>query len=443
MPALFSNKNVDEGLGSGFAPGTNLYYESSENDKELVYDGITEIVDFVSDGNEVTAEVEKYFKYLSDNYKTQLSNDSVLIVYKNNINAVHFGTKAETLIKLREVVIAESEYNDLRDINSDSLTYYAIEEEEPVEETMISTEAVLLEPIEETDAAVEEDTYATETMFVCELPAEDDDTTYVTSSGQSSVPVEEDVADAVIIYPEGDSLAVWLDDMLIDENEYNLGKYLYFGSGRKYDPNSYYKEFFMLRISVLVSDYEADFIESLREILLENYNYTPSVDTGEVSADTTPAEDIGSYYGGCIENPYPETGYNLFLNGNVYNFDPYEDYHILVHSEISNITQYLSEMYLAGTGGIYSENIIKIGFEYDTETIEYIGITAVDFDENFVVVSSTEFELQSHGVGYCATYDIPEINAGFGRAYFITINAVGEEESILFVDGEATDKLFQ
>lgn len=427
LPALFSNKNVNENLGNGFAPGTNSYYGLSEKDEELMTDGITEIVDYVPTEYGVTGEVEKYFKYLSDNYKTQLSNDSVLVVYKNSINTVYVETKAEILFKLREVMIAESERNDLSYDNSDTLTYCPIEE--PIEETMISTEATPLEPVEEAIAAVYDDTYAAESMFVCELPEAGEDTTYVTSSGKSDVPMEEDVADAVIIYPEGDSLAVWLDDMLIDETGYNIGKYLYFGSGSRYDPNNYYKEFLMIKSSALISDYEVDFIESVCEILLENYNnaYIPPIDTDEFSIDTTPVEDITS----------PEKDFALILNGN------FENYHTLVHAEeISNITGYLSEMYLAEVG-IYGESIFKIGFEYDPETVEYMGITAVDFDENFVVVSSTEFELQSHDEGYCATYDIPEINAGFGRAYFITINAAGEEESILFVDGEATDKLFQ
>lgn len=425
LPALFSDKNVDNDLGNGFAPGTNMCYSSEKT-------GVTEIIDFVDIIEEPTdGETVKYFKFLSAEYDKQLDNNSVLIVYKDNEIKICDENDVAQMFYLRSYVKAESERNDLSYDGSDMFTYCPVEE--PVEETMISTEATSQERVEETIAAVEEDTYATESIFFCELPAEDDDTTYVTSSGNSSVPMEKDVADVVIIYPDGDSIAVWSSDTLIDErrNDY-LGKFLYFDIGSRYDPNNYYYEPKMVEIFVTDTfflDIAVDF-ECVSKILLKDAIYVPT-DTSEISTDTTPTEDITYYDDWNIGNPYPETGFDLILNGN-----PHEEY-TSVHTEIDNMTSYLSEMYAASVG-IYGESIFKIGFEYDPEMIEYMGITAVDFDENFVVVSSTEFELQSHSEEYCATYDIPEINAGFGRAYFISVKINGEEESILFIDGEVT-----
>lgn len=427
LPALFSNKNVDENLGNGFAPGTDLCYESADTEvKEAVLEDIL-------GGDFADGQVVKCFKFLSDEYNKQLGDYDVLVVYKDNESIIFTGVSTMALSVLRSYVKAESEPNDLRDINSDTLTYCPIEE--PIEETMISTEATPLEPVEETIAAVYEDAYATESMFVCEFPVEGEDTTYVTSSGNSSIPMEEDVADVVIIYPEGDSIAVWLDDMLINQTGCNLGKFIYFNSSDRYYSENYYEESGMVDIYDELSfslESDSEYYYIIRGILLKDAQYLPadtgevSTDTTEASIDTTPVEDIAS----------SKRDFTLYLNGN------FENYHILVDSEISNIIGHLSEIYSEGVC-IYGKSIFKIGFEYDPETVEYMGITAVDFDENFVVVSLTEFELQSNGEGYCATYDIPEINAGFGRAYFITINAAGEEESILFIDGEATDKLFQ
>ncbi len=450
LPSLFGNDPAGDDNDDNRvlnAPGTGIYGNKNdiEADPDIEADldgGIsqdTEIAIAPFDPYEVSSEFSEFTERM---YRIALKKDQVLIASNELKYEIFDGAEADKLQKMREVMTAKLERELIssteKDGGSDEI-YYVVPEDEVVPEDTPSTTAAVEEVIDTValdyysdytskDRSAEEAVDIGEMYVMSEAAYEIipdntvEETTHVTNKNMFCT----DDADLVIIYSDGCSIAVWL--IIESDSDHSAGLYRYFDfrRGETYSPS-------MNSIDEPTFIYETDFdgdTELYEEMFDMPNKLNKEIDTDTPNDDTT----------------IPDRGYTLYVNG-----DPYDEY--TSADRCKNLCKlypednYLKEMYLA-CNGIFSEEIFKIGVEYD-EDFDFDKAEAIDLDASFNIVSTQAFELEFDAPGYAATYNIPEKTPGCLRAYCVYLsfdeNKADDYEVIqavmMFIDGSTISEI--